>query len=128
MGLFCIFCYIDDVLLLLLLSSVGVNPLSLAPVDSVDSIIAGSPGDGGDGVISSDAISVNAAGADVVSACVTFGLGVAFLLAAFFLAPLRALAVTSFFFRLPFFLTFESLARFPFFSLLLDFAITVSII
>jgi hypothetical protein len=116
--------YVDD--LLLLLPSVDVNPLSPAPVGSVGSIIAVSPGAGGDNVISSDAISVNAAGADAVSACVTFGLDAAFLLAVFFLAPVRALAVT-FFFLLPFFLTFESFARFPFFSLLLAFAITVSI-
>lgn len=123
-------CYIDDLLLLPLLST-DAKLLSLACLGFVDPVIADCSTVGGDNVTSSDAISVNTAGdGDGVSVCVTFGADVAFLLTAFFLTPLRALVVTALFlfFWLPLFLTFESLARLPFFSLSLAFGIMINII
>jgi hypothetical protein len=98
----------------LLLPSVDVNSLLPSQIDSVDPIVSCSSGAGADDVTSSDAISVNAAGPGFVSTRVVFRRGAAFLLAAFFLPPLRTLAVV-FFFMLPFFLAFERFACFPFF-------------
>src|SRR5215210_3045425 len=108
-AILCIFRYTDSVLLLL---SVDVNPLSLTPVDSVDPIISCSPRAGIDDVTSSDAISVNAVGPDTVSTRLAVDRGAAFLRAAFFLPPLRTLAV-AFFFMPTFFLAFERFVCFP---------------
>jgi hypothetical protein len=104
----------------LLLSSFEVNPLSPDPIGSVDPITGSSGVSGTDGVISSG-ISVNA-GAGAGAARVIFGLGAAFRLAAFFLAPFR-LAAT--FFAPPFFFPFESLACFPLFPLFLALAFAI---
>src|SRR5919107_2731469 len=117
-------CYREFVPLLL---SVDVNSSLPTPVDPVDSIVSCSSRPGVDDVTSSDAISVNAAGLGTVLTRVALDRGAAFLLAAFFLPPLRTLVV-AFFLMLSLFLTFERFACFLFFCLLLAFTITVSII
>ena len=116
------FCYREFVSLL---PSVEVNSLLPTPVNPVDLIVSCPSKAGVDDVTSSDAISVNAAGPGTLSARLVFVRGEGFLRAAFFLPFLRTLDI-DFFFMLLFLLVFERFARFPFFCLLLAFAITFS--